>query len=198
MTRKHFGNMEPTSSTSHLGYERPEPYPIFNWRNGVVPGTELTYLRRTIDVDEALKQARGPFGFDLEWKPTFVKGYPESPIAVLQLANEDQICLIQLSAMHEFPEKLREVLEDPSIVKAGVGIANDARKLWRDCGVSLLGAVELSHLARSADTLRWRAGKQGELISLSRLMEAYQSRRLPKGKIRISNWELPLTPQQMN
>jgi hypothetical protein len=41
-----------------------------------------------------------PFGFDVEWKPNFVKGQPQSPIALLQLAKEDQILLIQLSAMN--------------------------------------------------------------------------------------------------
>ncbi|KAG9099429.1 hypothetical protein FS749_001289 [Ceratobasidium sp. UAMH 11750] len=100
--------------------------------------------------------------------------------------------------MHDFPERLREVLEDPNIVKVGVGIAGDAKKLWRDHAVSLLGAVELSHFARSADESRWGMGKSHELISLTRLLEAYRSRRLCKGKTRMSNWELPLTVQQMD
>jgi hypothetical protein len=34
--------------------------------------------------------------------------------------------------------------------------------------------------------------------SLTRLLEGYQSRRLLKGKVRMSNWELPLSPQQVN
>ncbi|KAG9080533.1 hypothetical protein FRC06_006463, partial [Ceratobasidium sp. 370] len=181
---------------------RPKPkgktLPIFNWKDGVAPGTRLSYLRRVVDVNEALRQVTGPFGFDVEWKPTFTKGQVESPIAVLQLAKEDQIYLIQLSAMHDFPERLREVLEDSNIVKAGVGVAGDAKKLWRDYGVSLLGAVELSHLARSADVSRWGMGKFNELISLTRLLEEYRSRRLCKGKARMSNWELPLTVQQLN
>jgi len=98
----------------------------------------------------------------------------------------------------EFPERLREVLENPLIIKAGVGIAGDAKKLWKDCGVSLLGAVELTHFARSVDAPRWAAGKAHELISLTRLLEGYQSRRLVKGRARMSNWELPLNPQQIN
>ncbi|KAG8746730.1 hypothetical protein FRC10_004034 [Ceratobasidium sp. 414] len=142
----------------HEGKTQPNVHPVFNWKDGVVPGTEPNYLRRAIDVDKALKQVTGPFGFDLECKPTFIKGRAESPVAMLQLAKEDQIYLIQLSAMHDFPERLREILEDRNIVKAGVGIAGDAKKLWRDCGVSLLGAVELGHFAHSADGLRWGTG----------------------------------------
>lgn len=181
------------------GLGRPQSlHPVFNWEDSVEPGTVPRYLRRAADVNKALEVAQGPFGFDVEWKPTFVKGQPQSPIALLQLAKEDQILLIQLSAMNEFPERLREILEDPHIIKAGVGIMEDAKKLWRDHGVSLLGAVELSHLARSADSSRWAGGKSRELISLTRLLEAYRSRRLNKGKARMSNWELPLTDQQIN
>ncbi|QRV86345.1 3'-5' exonuclease [Ceratobasidium sp. AG-Ba] len=142
---------------------------VFDWKSAVMPGTEPKYLRRSVDVDEALELAAGPFGFDIEWKPTFVKGQAQSPIAVLQLAKEDQILLIQLSAMHEFPQRLQAVLEDARIIKAGVGIMDDAKKLWREYGVSLLGAVELSHLARAVDGPRWTTGKARELISLWKL-----------------------------
>lgn len=64
-----------------------------------------------------------------------------------------------------FPAQLQQVLEDPKVVKAGVGIAGDAKKLWCDYGVSLLGAVELSHFARRADIPRWESGQSHELIS---------------------------------
>jgi hypothetical protein len=68
------------------------------------------------------------------------------------------------SALLEFPSKLRDVLEDRSIIKAGVGIGGDAKKLWRDYGVSLLGAVELSLLARAADPPQWGMMESGQLI----------------------------------
>ncbi|KAF8610673.1 ribonuclease H-like protein [Ceratobasidium sp. AG-I] len=172
--------------------------PIFEWRDNVVPGTQISYLRAVSEVNEALQLAEGPFGFDMEWKPCFVKGQAENPVALIQLAQQDRIYLIHLSAMSEFPEQLREVLEDPNILKVGVGIQDDAKKLWRDHGVSLLGVVELSHLARRADVPRWENGKSHQLISLTRLLEAYNSHRLQKGKIQRSNWELPLKDQQRN
>ncbi|CAE6525389.1 unnamed protein product [Rhizoctonia solani] len=172
--------------------------PPFLWREHATPGTEVKYLRTTNEVDVALKSAKGPFGFDIEWKPSFVKGRPEAPIALLQLARPDQIFLIQLTAMKSFPSKLRDVLEDYEVVKAGVGIAGDAKKLWRDYGVSLLGAVELSKLARVSDPPRWAASKRGELIGLARLVETYRSHRMMKStKVQLSNWELPLGPKQI-
>lgn len=66
--------------------------------------------------------------------------------------------------MPVFPSKLRDILEDRRIVKAGVGIAGDAKKLWLDYGVSLLGAVELSRLARVTDPPQWAMTKATDLI----------------------------------
>ncbi|CAE6416998.1 unnamed protein product [Rhizoctonia solani] len=152
-----FANSSSTGSPS-------QTLPTFLWRDHAVPGTEVKYLRTVKEVDVALESAEGPFGFDLEWRPSFVKGMPEAPIALLQLARPDQILLIQLSGMRGFPNSLRDVLENYEIVKAGVGIAGDARKLWRDYGVSLLGAVELSQLARVSDPQRWGDTKPKELI----------------------------------
>ncbi|QRW27178.1 chalcone domain-containing protein [Rhizoctonia solani] len=138
--------------------------PPFLWKEHAVPGTEVKYLRTTGEVDEALQSVKGPFGFDIEWRPSFARGMREAPIALLQLARPDQIFLIQLSGMRKFPKILQNILEDYKIIKAGVGISGDAKKLWRDCGVSLLGAVELSKLARVSDPSRWGDAKSSELI----------------------------------
>ncbi|KAF8682454.1 3'-5' exonuclease [Rhizoctonia solani] len=154
--------------------------PPFLWKEHAVPGTEVKYLRTTGEVDEALQSVKGPFGFDIEWRPSFARGMREAPIALLQLARPDQIFLIQLSGMRKFPKILQNILEDYKIIKAGVGISGDAKKLWRDCGVSLLGAVELSKLARVSDPSRWGDAKSSELIGLARLVEAYRSRRMLK------------------
>jgi hypothetical protein len=35
----------------------------------------------------------------MEWKPTFVKGGKENPVALIQIASADFILLIQISAM---------------------------------------------------------------------------------------------------
>ncbi|EUC67257.1 3'-5' exonuclease [Rhizoctonia solani AG-3 Rhs1AP] len=172
--------------------------PPFLWQEHAVPGTEIKYLRTAKEVNVALQSAKGPFGFDIEWKPCFVRGMPESPIALLQLARPDQIFLIQLTAMESFPPRLRHVLENYEIIKAGVGIAGDAKKLWRDYGVSLLGAVELSKLARVTDSPRWAATKPNELIGLARLVQIYHSYQMRKSmKVKLSNWELALNPNQI-
>ncbi|KAL5635938.1 hypothetical protein ACGC1H_004664 [Rhizoctonia solani] len=185
------------AKSSSASSSSPE-FPPFLWQEHAVPGTEVKYLRTEKEVNVALRSAKGPFGFDIEWKPCFVSGMPESPIALLQLARPDQILLIQLTAMKDFPSRLRTVLENCTIVKAGVGIAGDAKKLWRDYGVSLLGAVELSKMARVADPPRWATSKPNELIGLARLVQIYHSYQMRKSmKVKLSNWELPLNPNQI-
>ncbi|GLB36431.1 putative 3'-5' exonuclease [Lyophyllum shimeji] len=163
----------------------------YSWRN-IHPDAALHYIRDADKATAHLATLCGPVGFDLEWKPTFTKNTPENPVALVQLANKDTILLIQISAMQEFPAKLKEFLESPDHVKAGVSIQNDVIKLHRDCEVSTRNCVDLSLLARCADNARWK-GKYSSPLGLARLIEAYEDLALPKGKIVRSNWEAELT-----
>ncbi|KAF9014995.1 ribonuclease H-like domain-containing protein [Cyathus striatus] len=87
------------------------------------PQAQLYYVRYVDAANRAITLlCNGPVGFDLEWKPNFVKGAQENPVALVQLATHQVVVLIQVSAMKEFPEKLKEFLENPDIVKAGVAI----------------------------------------------------------------------------
>jgi hypothetical protein len=70
----------------------------------------------------------------------------------------------------------------------------DAQKVYRDCGVSMKGCVDLSLLARSVDP-RWK-GKYTNPIGLANLVATYEFLALGKGKITRSNWEAPLSFNQ--
>lgn len=78
--------------------QRPPPTTRYSWRN-IHPNTTLHYIKDVEQADLCLEKLQGPVGFDLEWKPTFKKGAPENPVALVQLANKDTIMLIQISAM---------------------------------------------------------------------------------------------------
>jgi len=113
--------------------------PAYSWRN-YHPTAQLRYITDADNADIDLTALDGPVGFDLEWKPNFVKGAPENPVALVQLANSKFILVIQISSMRRnsslstfslssstsflsgFPNKLRDFLENPDFVKAGVGI----------------------------------------------------------------------------
>ncbi|KAF7437115.1 hypothetical protein PC9H_003949 [Pleurotus ostreatus] len=175
---------------------RPKPTKLYSWR-ARNPDAKLLYIR---DVDianlELDRMSTLPaIGFDQEWKPTFIKGLPENPVSLIQLASDELVLLIQVSAMNEIPEKLIQILENPDIVKAGVGIQGDVHKLYKDHKVDVKNCVDLSLLARSADNPRWK-GKYSSSIGLSRLIEEYEDETLQKGRITRSNWEAVLSPAQ--
>ncbi|KAJ8596470.1 ribonuclease H-like protein [Rhizopogon salebrosus TDB-379] len=176
--------------------KRPQ-LPHYSWR-AQHPTCSLQYITDHRVADIALSQlAPGPLGFDLEWRPNFRKWEKENPVALVQLASYDTILLIQLSAMSEFPSKLRELLSDPSREKAGVSIQNDCLKLFREYGVSTCNCVELALLARTVDNARWK-GKYTNPIGLSHLLEVYENFSLAKGRVQRSNWEARLSPIQQD
>ncbi|TCD68832.1 hypothetical protein EIP91_009699 [Steccherinum ochraceum] len=170
--------------------------PLYSWRSRN-PDARIVYLRDEDAVNQELSQPlSGAWGFDLEWKPTWVKGQPENPVAIVQLANADTIYLFQVSAMRGgFPIMLRDFLQNPKIIKAGVSVMNDCKKLWKDFGVSVANCVDLPLLARTVDNAQWK-GKYSQPIGLSRLCETYFGETLAKGRVQRSNWEANLTPNQ--
>jgi hypothetical protein len=113
----------------------------------------------------------------------------------------------------EFPKKLKEYLQNPDILKAGVGIQSwmfyfkysdthqywldveDVTKLFRDHGVATRSCVDLALLARSVDNAKWK-GYYTNPIGLARLVQTYEYLAMEKGKITRSNWERILNPKQ--
>ncbi|KAL0950819.1 hypothetical protein HGRIS_007582 [Hohenbuehelia grisea] len=93
------------------------------------------------------------------------------------------------------PEQLSNLLENPDVVKTGVGIQNDMKKLYNDHKLSAKNCVGLSLLARSVDNAQWK-GKYNSPLGLARLIEAYEDCTLQKGRITRSNWEAFLTRDQ--
>ncbi|KAJ3797831.1 ribonuclease H-like domain-containing protein, partial [Lentinula aff. detonsa] len=137
-------------------------------------------------------------GFDLEWKPNFRPGTPENPIAVIQIAYQTASYVIHVREMRHLPDGLVEILENPRIVKVGVGIQNDAKKLYRDLRVCLNSCVDLSLFVKCVDSgFRLFRGPYSTSIGLARLSEIYEGLVLTKGKITRSNWDAELTPAQI-
>ncbi|KAJ3764273.1 ribonuclease H-like domain-containing protein, partial [Lentinula raphanica] len=142
-------------------------------------------------------------GFDLEWKPNFRPGQPENPIAVVQIAYGTASYVVHVKWMQHLPDGLAEILENPRIVKVGVGIQNDAKKLYKDLGVCLNSCVDLSLFFYGSEAFlgpyfkRLFRGPYTSSIGLARLAEVYEGLVLTKGKITRSNWDLELTPAQL-
>jgi len=174
--------------------------PSYDWRTFAAPGAQLHYIRSEDVANERLARITsrpGPFtiGLDFEWRPNFIARRPENPIALIQVACDDEILLVQVSAMQGFPTKLRDLLESAKSTKVGVGIQYDCKKLWKDHRVSVGNCVDLALLARSVDA-QWK-GPYKAGIGLSRLAEMYLERKLPKGGIQTSDWEMELSTPQL-
>ena len=127
-------------------------------------------------------------GIDAEWLPTR-KRNESSRIALVQVACRDECQLHHVHGLPFFPPNLREVLENPNILKVGAGIEQDVRKLRFDWGVEVKNFLDLSPLALEIDPF-WseRAFRRGSNIALVRLAARYLKRSVDKEQ-QCSNWE---------
>jgi len=79
--------------------KRPEPTIPYSWRT-FRPPINFEYITDCDRANELLAVLEPcVLGFDVEWKPAFLKGQPENKVALIQLANNEVIYLLQVSAM---------------------------------------------------------------------------------------------------
>ncbi|KAK9671424.1 hypothetical protein RND81_12G029500 [Saponaria officinalis] len=146
-------------------------YPAMNF------GGRIVYCRTIEEVEEATLQicklleakkcelGRAILGLDLEWKPSFVHGIPQGIAAVMQICGDMTHCYV-LHIFHSgIPHSLQSLLEDSSSIKVGVGIDNDAVKLFHDYKVSIKSVQDLSVMANQ------KLGGVSKQWSLSSLVE---------------------------
>ena len=124
----------------------------YDWRT-FTANAQLRYIVTEGTANECIARIASrssPFtiGLDCEWRPTFTPRTRENPIALVQLACDDEILLVQVSAMQgtvyivllyaspfrgsgvcavadgikAIPSGLRDLLESAESVKVGVGI----------------------------------------------------------------------------
>ena len=105
-------------------------------------------------------------GFDLEWRPNFIKGQSQNPVALLQLSTPHHAYLFQLirwcrppnirsgqsnqrqaEAAEALGPQLAEILLDENILKVGIGIKADVTKFLTDYGIRVGGMLDLSDYA---------------------------------------------------
>ena len=140
------------------------------------------------DLERALHVIRGEqvVGLDTETKPSFRKGQVHLPCLV-QIATASVVYLFQLHRMR-FAGALAEVLEDPALIKAGIGLANDFSSLKRVLPFEPQNIVDLSLVAQQQGL------EQSSVRSLAAQLLGF---RVTKGSS-TSNWARPrLTPKQV-
>ncbi len=118
-------------------------------------------------------------GFDIETRPTFRKGESYPP-ALLQLAGGNAVYVFQLLQLKDL-RWFADLFSDAGIIKAGVSLDHDIRKLRERQEFDPKGFVELSKLSDAAGIKN--NGLRGLAAILLKL-------RVSKGAQR-SNWSRP-------
>ncbi|MBF0446797.1 MAG: 3'-5' exonuclease domain-containing protein 2 [Magnetococcales bacterium] len=135
----------PTNFRNKMSKEQINNLPICKWEGPI----------RLIDSDATLAQAvedlktERILGFDTETKPVFRKGISHSP-SILQLARQEDVLLFQLKNLKNILP-LAQVLSDASILKVGVGLANDIEQLQSIIPFKPNGFVDLGDVARESN-----------------------------------------------
>ncbi|MBN3300330.1 EXD2 protein, partial [Amia calva] len=123
-----------------------------------------------------------------------VKG-KAGPVSLLQMATYSGFCvLIRLPKFRSppFPHSLIDVLQNPAILKVGVGCYEDAGKLARDYGVAVNCTVDVRYLAMRQRRITVHNG-----LSLKSLAQDILNFSLEKSlQLRCSNWEAEQLSQE--
>lgn len=135
-----------------------------------------------VDSDEKLAKALGAIrrekvlGFDTESRPSFKKGQ-NFPASLIQLGGEKQVWLFQIQKFENM-ESLWKILANRNIIKAGVAIADDIKKLQDLIDFKPAGFVEIADLTQGAGILNTGLRSLAGLLLNFRISKRAQ----------VSNW----------
>ncbi|KAK3258710.1 hypothetical protein CYMTET_32256, partial [Cymbomonas tetramitiformis] len=126
-------------------------------------------------------------GLDTEWPPHKARN---CKVSIVQLAFLDECFVIPIGKMRQAPATLASLLADPAIPKAGVGIAEDVRRLEMGHGLKVKSYLEVRSMAAA---LGYDGHKRGLSALASDLLDLQMDKQL-----QCSNWGArTLTPEQL-
>ena len=103
--------------------------------------------------DKLLQSHRSKYAFKMNYigidcEMVNKEGQVNAPVALLQIATPMCDCfLVRLCKMDgQMPQTVKEILEDKTVLKFGVGIQDDAKRLWKMFGIHARGCVDLRHV----------------------------------------------------
>ena len=116
-------------------------------------------------------------GFDTETKPSFKKGQV-NPTSLIQLATPGQTWIIRVSRIG-YPERLLKLLSNEEVLKVGLGLNDDLRRLRSDYNFEPGGFLDLQQYVEA-----FRIDEKG----LKKLTAIVLGRRISKSQ-QVSNWD---------
>ena len=135
-----------------------------------------------VDTDTKLNKAlaalrkENVLGFDTESRPSFKKGQ-NYPASLIQLGGQKEVWLFQIHKFKEM-ESLWKILANRRIIKAGVAIQDDIKKLQDLLDFKPGGFVEIADLTQQAGILNTGLRSLAGLLLNFRISKRAQ----------VSNW----------
>jgi ribonuclease D len=154
-----------------------------------VEGLELIQFEGLIHVieseerflDEIERMERhAVLGFDTETKPSFKKGKVH-PTSLIQLATSKEAWIIRVSRIG-YPERLLKLLSNEEVLKVGLGLNDDLRRLRSDYHFEPAGFLDLQQYVEA-----FHIDEKG----LKKLTAIVLGRRISKSQ-QVSNWDADL------
>ena len=105
-------------------------------------------------------------------------------VLVVQISGDTECMIVQMLYLDSIPLALVNFLKDPRIMLHGVGISGDAKKLEKDWGLKIQGAVDLGTLAST--TRGQQELKNAGLKTLAKVVIDFDMDK-PK-RVTMSNW----------
>lgn len=117
-------------------------------------------------------------GFDTETRPSFQRGVSYR-VCLVQLSVGDVCYLFRLNKIQEMPACLKQLLEDPHVIKVGLSTQDDFKNLRRWGGLEPRGFIELQQLVKNYGITE---------MSLAKIYALLFGLKLSKRQ-RLTNWE---------
>lgn len=149
---------------------------------------EIQLVRTQKELKQAVKELKKEtvLGFDTESKPSFNKGTMHS-IAVVQLAGAEVVYLIQVKLLKDI-NLLNEIWRNPKILKVGIALSDDVKKLKELADFTAKGFLDISSLTKKVGISN---------TGLRALAGIFLKKRISKSA-QVSNWaKEELSPQQI-
>ena len=150
---------------------------------------EIALVDTPAELERAMAdiQREQAVGWDIETRPAFRKGevYPPS---LIQVATARAVYVLQFARMDASAE-IASFFASPTVVKAGISVADDLKKLAMLFPLQSQAVLDLGTVAK-------RHGM--EQTGLRNLAGIFLGMRIPKGA-KTTNWSVPrLSAQQLN
>ncbi|KAJ7495934.1 ribonuclease H-like domain-containing protein [Mycena galericulata] len=132
---------------------------------------------------------------ELRTNAVFPYAWDTMGLCVIQIARGNAVWVINLRAMRAYPKELKRILEDPAIIKVGVGLLSDVPVVWQDLRSEMSNLVDAGMMTRLWIPNEYRDGPFGS-VSMAECSAKILGFSIDKA-LQVSDWAAPLTREQV-